>query len=90
MVKNTVKYTNIVKYIVKNSGYIVIFGLAVGTIVTLIYRPIIDILGLSGIREYLDSIVGSGVVVGGITGFICGSVGVWFMQKKTDLFSGLS
>ena len=64
-------------------GIMVILGIAVGTAVFIIYWPILEILGLSSIREYLDSIGGSALIAGGISG----PVAVWFMKEKTDLFS---
>ena len=85
MAKTIVKYTNIfkytVKYIVKNIVFIAILGIAVGTAVFVIYWPILDMLGLSGIREHLDSVAIAGGIAGGIAGFI----GVRDMAKKTDL-----
>lgn len=86
MAKNIVKYMSIVKYIVKNIGIIAILGLAVALIVTIIIGPILDILGLSGIRESFALIGGSSAVVAGITGGICGFVGVRYMAKNTDVF----
>ena len=90
MVKSNVRYIDIVKYtvkyIVKNIGFLAILGIAVGTAVFFIYWPILDMLGLSGIREHLDSIGGSSAVAGGIAGGIAGFIGVRHMSKKTDLF----
>lgn len=74
------------KYIVKNIGFLAILGLAVTIAVSIIYWAILEILGLYGIREPFDSIDRTYVVCG-ITGFICGFIGVWHMKKKTDIFS---
>ena len=89
MAKTIVKYMNIfkytVKYIVKNIGFLAILGIAVGTAVFFMYWPILDMLGLSDIREHLDSIGGSVAIAGGIAGGIAGFIGVRDMAKNTDL-----
>ena len=73
-----------VKNIVKNIGTMAILGIAVGTVVSIIYWPTLDILGLCGIREHLDSIGGPGAIAGGIVGGISGFIGVRHKSKKTD------
>ena len=72
---------------VKHIGILAIMAIAVGTLVAIIFGPILEMLGLCGVREYFDSIGGLGTVTSGIAGAICGLIGVWYMAKNTDLFS---
>ena len=71
----------------KKFGLLVIIGLVIGIVVSVIYGAIVAIVGCSSMREFLSPIGGEDVVLGGISGFIAGSVGFWFLQKKTDYFS---
>ena len=76
---------DVVEYLVGNIGFFVITVLAVGIGVPIIYWAIFEILGLSDIREHLESNGGSSIILPLLTGFICGPILVWHMQKKDRL-----
>ena len=76
------------KKILKYIGLILISGFLGGTVAFIIYQPILEILGLSGVREHLDTPFGGpSVILGGLAGVISGSIGVWLRQKNRELIA---
>ena len=73
---------DVVEYFVENIGFFVITVLAVGIGVPIIYWAIFEILGLSDIREHLDSNGASSIILPLLTGSICGSIFPWHMHMK--------
>lgn len=74
------------KKVFKYIGFIAFIGLSgaiAGVILHWAILEILQILGLCGIREYVASIDGSSIVMGGTSGLIAGIIGFGFLEKKT-------